>query len=88
MPETKKVRLAGLWKKEIPSGKTILEGSITPQAIRDALAEVSDDDQKITLTVWLNSDEDKRTAASPDASLVLSSRWQKPKPTPDGVVPF
>lgn len=78
----KKKRLAGLWKKDV-GGKTILEGNVSPQEILTALGDVGvrdvNGDTKITLTVWLNSEDEKRTAASPDASLVVSEKWRKPE---------
>jgi hypothetical protein len=81
MPLLKKKRLAGLWKKDV-GGKTILEGNVSPQEILTALGDVGvrdvNGDTKITLTVWLNSEDEKRTAASPDASLVVSEKWKKP----------
>ena len=81
MPPLKKKRLAGLWKKQAGE-KTVLEGRVSPKQILDALCDVGVRDvngtTKITLTVWLNSEDEKRTAASPDASLVVSETWQKP----------
>jgi hypothetical protein len=84
MTPLKKIRLAGLWKKETPGGATLLEGAIEPQALLDALEEVREGDQKLTLTIWLNDETSKRTAASPDASLVLSQRWKKPDTSTEG----
>ena len=82
MPGLKKKRLAGLWKKDA-GGRTILEGHVLPTDILDALSEVRNGDQKVTLTIWLNSDDEKRNADSPDASLILSEKWQKPEPSTD-----
>jgi len=82
MPTLKKKRVAGLWKKAA-GAKTILEGHVLPSDILDALSEVRNGDQKVTLTIWLNSDDEKRSADSPDASLILSEKWQKTEPSTD-----
>ena len=87
MTPLKKKRLAGLWKKEVGEN-TILEGNVSSQEILTALGDVGvrdvNGDTKITLTVWLNSEDQKRTAASPDASLVVSEKWKKPDTSTDG----
>ena len=78
MSDTKRKRLGGLWKREIPTGKTLLEGKFTVADLRSALDEVAGDLTDVQITVWFNAEEDKRTGASPDASLYFSEKWQKP----------
>ena len=83
----KKKRLAGLWKKEVGEN-TILEGNVSSQEILTALGDVGvrhvNADTKVTLTVWLNREDQKRRADSPDASLVVSERWKKPDTSTEG----
>jgi hypothetical protein len=77
MPDTKKQRIGGLWLKKLSSGKRLLEGRLKQSEILDALREIAPGGEDVQVTVWLNREEDKRNANSPDASLVLSQKFQK-----------
>ena len=85
MAKTLQRRITGLWKKETPKGRTLFEGKCSQEAIREALAEVASDGSDITLTIWINRAEDKRSESSPDASLVIGEQWVKPTENTDVV---
>ena len=72
----RKQRLGGLWSKTTTQGSDLLEGKFSVVEITAALTEVSDGDQFVQLTIWMNKQEDKRTETSPDASLMVSEQWK------------
>jgi|TARA_R110000744_G_scaffold149007_2_gene262065 hypothetical protein len=78
MSDLKSKRLGGLWKKVTPAGKTLWSGNFKVQDINDALAHVSPHDADVQITLWENSEEDKHRANSPDGSLAVGEKWQKP----------
>jgi hypothetical protein len=77
MTDTKRKRLGGLWKKDLPTGKRLLEGKFTVADLRSALDEVAGDATDVQITIWGTAEEDKRTASSPDASIYFTEKWQK-----------
>ena len=72
----RKQRLGGLWSKTTTQGSDLLEGKFSVLEITAALTEVSDGDQFVQLTIWMNKEIDKRTASSPDASLMVSQQFK------------
>ena len=77
MTDTKRKRLGGLWKKDLPTGKRLLEGKFTVADLRSAIDEVAGDATDVQITIWGTAEEDKRTASSPDASIYFTEKWQK-----------
>ena len=69
-----KIRLGGLWAKTTPNGKQLWDGTFRVAEIQAAIAKVGGDE--IQITVWRNSQEEKRSERSPDASLVVSEKWE------------
>lgn len=89
MPDTCSVRLGGLWKATTSKGKHLLEGKVKHADVLAALEKVSPTKLDIQVTIWLNSEEDKRMASSPDASLVFAEKYVKtPLVIEDDAVPF
>ena len=71
----KTTRLGGLWRRDLPSGKSLFSGKVSVADLREAVKLAGTDE--LDVTVWLNAD--KRTERSPDASLVVGPPWKNPE---------
>jgi hypothetical protein len=80
-------KVTGLWKKETKTGKTYYQATVTVADIQQAvkttgvMKDPKNNDTKITVKLWLNSDKFKET--SPDASLTF-----EPPYVSDDAIPF
>jgi hypothetical protein len=77
MPDKESIRLGGLWKRETRNGKTLWEGTFEVTEIEKAMSAVAKGGV-VQITIWENKAEDKRSERSPDGSLVMAEKWEKP----------
>jgi len=78
MTSLKTRRLGGLWITKTSTGKELWSGKFKQADITEALAEVASDGKDVAVTIWVNREEDKRNANSPDGSLVIGEQYKKP----------
>ena len=79
MTDLKTRRLGGLWITKTRTGKELWSGKFKQADITEALAEVASDGKDVAVTIWVNREEDKRNANSPDGSLVIGEQYRKPE---------